>query len=217
MVADATGKPIAFPGLWEIFVSTVAGANASAIYFDAGLAKETHGLFGAITNSTTSNGTPTFNLSTSSPVATVAVGGSTALTISVAPTSSFSGTVSFSCSGLPTGATCSFATPQITVSPTTPATEVLTLQTSSVMSQGYVATAATLLLPFGTFLAFRRRRHFAVLRLFGGLALLIASAGLFVGCGGSSTPGTPPGTSNVTITATSGSITQTSVVALTVK
>ena len=46
--------------------------------------------------------------------------------------------------------------------------------------------------------------------------ILFLSAGLVMGCG-SSTPGTPAGTSNVTITATSGSITQTSNVALTVQ
>jgi uncharacterized protein (TIGR03118 family) len=214
-VADGTGKPIAFPGLWEIFVSTATAANPNAIYFTAGLDQETHGLFGSISNSTTSNATPTFNLSTSSQVASVAVGASTTLTLSVAPASSFAGSVSFSCSGLPAGATCSFASPQLAVSATAPATEILTLQTSS-GSHGYVAMASLLLLPFGSLLAFRRRRQFASLRLLGSLVLIAASAGLIAGCG-SSTPATPAGTSNVTITATSGSITQTTKVALTVQ
>lgn len=216
MVADGTGKPIAFPGLWEIFASSATAANPNAIYFDAGLAKETHGLFGVISNSTTSSSSATFNLSASSQVASVAVGGATTLTISVAPTNSFSGTVSFSCSGLPMGASCNFATPQLAVSATAPATEVLTLQTSSSMSRGYVAFGSILLLPFGSFLAFRRRRQFAGLRVLGGLVLLVASTGLIAGCG-SSTPATPAGTSNVTIAATSGSVTQTTVVALTVQ
>ena len=140
IVADGTGKPIAYPGLWEIFVSTATAANPNAIYFTAGIDQETHGLFGSISNSTTSNATPTFNLSTSSQVATVAMGGSTTLTISVAPASSFAGTVSFNCSGLPAGAMCNFASPQLTVSATAPATEILTLQTSSGRN-GYVATA----------------------------------------------------------------------------
>lgn len=214
-VADNTGKPIAYPGLWEIFVSTATAANPNAIYFTAGIDGETHGLFGSISNSTTSNATPTFNLSTSSQVATVAMGGATDLTISVAPTSSFSGTVSLSCSGLPAGATCSFASPTLTVSATAPATETLTLQTSS-GSHGYVAMASILLLPFGSILAFGRRKQFAGLRVVGGLVLLAASVGLVAGCG-SSTPATPAGTSNVSITATSGSITQTTKVAMTVQ
>jgi uncharacterized protein (TIGR03118 family) len=215
-VADGTGKPIAFPGLWEIFVSTATAANPNAIYFTAGIDQEAHGLFGSISNSTTSNATPTFNLSTSSQVATAPVGGSATLTLSVAPASSFSGSVSFSCSGLPAGATCNFASPQLTVSGTAPATEILTLQTSSGRN-GYVAVASILLLPFGSLLAFRRRTQFASLRLLGGLVLIAASAGLFAGCGGSSMPATPAGTSNVTITATSGSTMQTTKVALTVQ
>ena len=216
IVADGTGKAIAFPGLWEIFVSTATAANPNAIYFSAGIDQEAHGLFGSISNSTTSNATPTFNLSTSSQVASAPVGGSATLTLSVAPASSFSGAVSFSCSGLPAGATCNFASPQLTVSATAPATEILTLQTSSGRN-GYVAMASILLLPFGALLAFRRRRQFASLRLLGGLVLIAASAGLFAGCGGSSMPATPAGTSNVTITATSGSIMQTTKVAMTVQ
>jgi hypothetical protein len=72
------------------------------------------------------------------------------------------------------------------------------------------------MLPFVSLLAVSRRRRFASLRLLEAVTLLVISAGLVVGCG-SSTPGTPPGTSNVTITATSGSIMQTSTVALTVQ
>ncbi len=74
------------------------------------------------------------------------------------------------------------------------------------------------LLPFGSLLALRRRRKFASLRILGVFVILLASAGLIEGCGSSGMAATSPtGTSNVTITATSGSITQTTVVALTVQ
>jgi len=73
------------------------------------------------------------------------------------------------------------------------------------------------LLPFGSLLALRRRQRFASLRILGALTVLLASAGLIAGCGSSGMAPTPAGTSNVTITATSGSITQSTVVALTVQ
>ena len=227
-VADSTGKPIAYPGLWEVFVSTSTAALPNSIYFDAGTGGETHGLFGVITNSTTSTATPTFNLSTSSRVTTVAVGASSTLTIGVAPTNSFAGTVALACTGLPAGATCTFSPSSLAATATAPATATLTLQTSS-GSQGYLregfgvrhsgalGIVSAMLLPFGSLLALRRRRQFAVLRILAVLTILLVSAGFIVGCGSSGNmTATPAGTSNVTITATSGTITQTTVVAMTV-
>ena len=228
MVSDGTGKAISYPGLWEIFVSTATAANPSAIYFTAGIGGEQHGLFGVIANSTSASSTPTFNLSASSQVASVTMGSSAGLIISVAPTNSFTGTVSLSCSGLPSGATCSFTPSQLTVSATAPATAALTIQTSA-GSKGYVKEglsasgkhgslflASALMLPFGSLLAFGRRRRLASMRLLGAVTLAFISAGLIAGCG-SSMSGTPAGTTNVTIMATSGSIAQTSTVALTVQ
>jgi uncharacterized protein (TIGR03118 family) len=231
MVADSTGKALSYPGLWEIFVSSSTAATPNAIYFSAGLAQETHGLFGSISNSTTGTSTPTFNLSASSQVVTVGVGSSATLAVSVAPTNSFAGPVSLMCSGLPTGATCSFSPAQLTVSASAPSTTTLTIQTSSgTTTSGYVkagldrltqgnpgAIGFALLLPFGTLLALRRSRRFASLRILGVLAVLLASSALVVGCGGSSTPATPAGTSNLTVTATSGSIVQSFNVAMTVQ
>jgi apolipoprotein N-acyltransferase len=74
-----------------------------------------------------------------------------------------------------------------------------------------------MLLPFGSLLALRRRRKFASLRILGMFIVLLAFVGLVEGCGATGMAATPTGTSNVTITATSGSITQTTSVALTVQ
>jgi hypothetical protein len=228
VVANGAGIPIANPGLWSIFVSTATAALPNSIYFTAGLDGETHGLFGAITNVTNANGgTGTFNVSTSSQVASVAVGSSASLTVSVAP-ANFSGTVTLSCSGLPARATCNFATPQLSVTASAPATTTVSLQTLAPTGSGYfrqeagklwgqagVGIVSALLLPFGSLLAFGRRRR---LRGLAGVAVLFAAAGLIAGCGSSSgMSGTPAGTSNVTVTATSGSVTQTAVVAMTVQ
>jgi len=236
-VADGTGKAIAYPGLWDIFVSTAAAAVPNSIYFTAGLDGETHGLFGVIANGATTTATPTFNLSASTQVASVtAAGSSSTLAISVAPTNAFTGTVALACIGLPIGATCTFSPAQLAVSPTAPALATLALQTSAGSASSYFPAGSgdrprgivfALLLPFGSLLALRRRftglrtgRRVGLrtgLRMLGVFAVLVASAGLLAGCGSSGTPATPAGTTNVTVTATSGSVMQTTVVALTVQ
>ena len=65
--------------------------------------------------------------------ASVPSGGSTVATITITPQNGFSGTVSFGCSGLPTGTTCSFS--PATVSNATGTTQ-LTIQTSSTSPLG---------------------------------------------------------------------------------
>ena len=228
VVADSTGKAIANPGLWEIFATTATG-DPTALYFTAGLAQQTHGLFGVITNVTNATSAATFNVSASSHVASVTAGASTTMTISVAPSNSFASAVTLSCSGLPAGATCSFSPSPLTVTATAPATATLTLQTAmgsvyskprfdGLHSRRGMEILSALLLPFGSLLAMRRRRQFVSLRILGAVTILLAAGSLIVGC--SNTPtmiATPAGTSNVTITATAGSTTQTTIVALTVK
>ncbi len=224
-LADSTGTAIAYPGLWEIFSNS--NGNASALYFVAGLAKETHGLYGSIANVTTSTSTPTFNLSGSTTVATVKAGGSAQVTLSVAPSNSYAGTVSFTCSGLPVGATCSFLNPQVTVTATAPATTTVTIltanKTSSLMHPALnhwnaSGIVAAVLLPFGSIFLARRRKQSAGLRTLAMLGILLGSLGVLAGC--SSTPSsvvTPTGTSNVVVTATAGSLTRTTTVVLTVQ
>jgi uncharacterized protein (TIGR03118 family) len=226
VVADMNGNPIAYPGLWEIFGSTASGANPSALYFTAGLDQETHGLFAEISNNTAATTTPTFNLSASSQVASVTgAGASTSLTISIAPVNGFTGTVSLACSGMPVSSTCTFAPATLTASPTAPVTGIVTIQASNSAALhkplfpgfGSAGLTVALLLPFGsTLLLFRRRsqRMIARFRLLALAAILCIAIGLVTGCA-SQLP-LLPRTTQVTITATSGSITQSTIVALTV-
>jgi hypothetical protein len=83
---------------------------------------------------------------------------------------------------------------------------------------------AALLLPFGAFFTSRKRRSSGTqqrhLRLLSLLGILLISAGFVAGCSSTSdvfVPSTPAGTSAVTIKATSGTITQSTVVNLTVQ
>jgi hypothetical protein len=246
-LTDGTGKALSYPSLWEITFgesnATPAGAgDPNTLYIAAGLANEAHGLFAAIANSTTSTAAATFGFSASTSTASVTPGGSTQATISVAPTNSFSGSVNLSCTA-PSTITCTFSPSTINASPMASATSTVTIQTTAASSahlqpnhlgaKDAASIIAAMLLPFGSFLAFSRKRASGKgrsLHLLGLLILLVVSAGAAVGCSSSmpmasavstpstpSTPGTPAGVQTVTITATSGSITQNTTIALTVQ
>jgi hypothetical protein len=233
---DSNGKPLVYASLWELEpagttvtgTTSTSGGVAGTVYFTAGLVNEAHGLLAGITNGTTTGATPTFGFSTSASAATVPMGGSTTATVSVAPVNGFSGSVSLACSGLPGAATCNFSPSSLPVSSTSVATGTVTIQTAQTMKTerlrvGRSGVAFALLLPVGSVLIFRRRRLSGArvdrIRLLGVLIAFVAVSGLFVGCSSSTkvTPGTPPGTSTVTMTATAGSVTQTMTFGLTVQ
>ncbi|WP_084079817.1 TIGR03118 family protein [Edaphobacter aggregans] len=234
---DSTGKPLTYDSLWELLpggtavtgTTAVSGGDTSTVYFTAGLANEAHGLFAGITNSTTPGSTATFGFSTSAGAATIPAGSSTTATVSVAPANGFSGSVSLACNGLPAGASCSFSPASLNVTANAVATGTVTIQTSTGaanlrparrQNMLFAGVASALLLPFASLMRMRRRRAWPHLLC---AVLVCAAAGGFIsGCGDDSKstplpPTTPAGQSTVSITATSGSITQTSSFALTVQ
>jgi hypothetical protein len=109
------------------------------------------------------------------------------------------------------------------------------LQHRSPWTKGASIIAVAFLMPFGSILIFSRRRAISKgnpLQLLGLVVLLLASTGLAVGCSGSmnsaaspvapaptapSAPGTPAGIQMVTVTATSGTLTQNTTITLTVQ
>jgi len=231
-LVDGTGKPLSYASLWELLpggtavggTTAVSGGDTSTVYFTAGLTGEVHGLFAAISNDTTTTGTPSYGFSAAASALTVANGSSVPTIISVAPTYSFNGVIKLACSGLPSGASCSFTPSQITASATAPSTAILTIQTSKTMAllqpsgHGVGGVAVALLLPFASVLVFYRRRSSALTGLLGLFVLcgiMFAAFGAIMGCGAASS--TPAGTSQVVVMATSGSITQSTTIALTVQ
>ena len=162
---------------------------------------------------------PDFNISLSSPNATLSGnGGSAASTVSLTAVGGFSATVALSCSGAPARTTCTFNPASLTASGSTAATSTLTITTNT-------ATAALQHDNSGVTLAFlglgvlglsviRRRRYLS--QSLALLCLLLAGWGLS-GCGGSPSPTTPSGTYALTITATSGSTVHTASFNLTVQ
>jgi hypothetical protein len=165
-----------------------------------------------------------------SPTSGTASQGSTATsTITITPAGGFNQSVSFACSGLPAKTSCSFSPISVTPSGTSGVTSTLTINTdvkTSVLHQpplhgqksgGVVALAS---LAGGSWLGFlllgsrSRNRNWWCLHLGMISVLLVASA--VMGCGGSSTT-TPKGTSQITVTATSGSTSHTSTYSLTIQ
>jgi hypothetical protein len=163
--------------------------------------------------------------------ATVFPGQSANFTLSVQPVAGFTDPISFSCSGLPAGASCSFSPASLTPSGTTSQNVTLVVATGARSSATLpstdhsaltrLGTGFGLLLPLaGIVLAAgpRRRRTTSLLGL-------CAIAVTFTACGGGggSSPsakgsaGTPSGTYNVTVTAQAGNASHTMPLTLTVQ
>ncbi|MGD0860892.1 MAG: chitobiase/beta-hexosaminidase C-terminal domain-containing protein [Terracidiphilus sp.] len=148
---------------------------------------------------------PNFTVAVVPTALTVTGGQSGTATVSVTPQNSFASAVTFACSGLPTGATCSFSPPTVTPSGIAASTTILTITTTA-------ATAAlhrnsNPLLPVSTLaaafclLGWKKRRGLQIMLL---LAVSVLGLGVFTGCGGGSSSSTTPVTSTITVTATSG-------------
>jgi apolipoprotein N-acyltransferase len=85
--------------------------------------------------------------------------------------------------------------------------------------QGAAAVATAILFPFASFLVYFRRRSRAFRNTLGMFLLcgvMFVAFGALSGCT-TTQPATPAGTSEVTVTATSGSISQTATISLTVQ
>ena len=161
--------------------------------------------------------------STQATVLLAAPGGSGTTSVSVTNSTSFSGTITLACSGLPSEATCVFAPATITAngtaSTTTPSITITT-KAATAMSRLQRRTffPAEWMFAVGMLLSsvlVSGKRRARGLFLFLTLMLLVVAPGC--GGGSSSTPihnpppdaGTPTGVSTVFVTATSGSIVST--------
>ena len=236
-LADGSGKTLVYASLWELFFgltqpSSNNGGNLNTLYFAAGLTGEKHGLLASINTNPSATGAATYGFSASSSAAIVTAGSSATTIVSAAPTNNFSGTVALACSGLPQAATCTFSPTSLVVTAGAPATATVTITTVkktacvrpfTIRGTSIDKITVALFLPFGALLLFPRRRSPSQqrsLRLLGLFGAFILSAGFIAGCSSSSdvfVPSTPAGTSAVTIKATSGTITQSTVVNLTVQ
>jgi hypothetical protein len=165
---------------------------------------------------------PSFSVAASPASLTITAGQSGTTSISVTPLNGFDSAVSFSCSGLPSGATCSFF-PQTVTPSGGAASTTLTVTTSASMAA--FRRHAGPLLPMSALAAlvcsigWKRRRLAQILPL---IVVGAIGFGLLNGCGSGGSSGGGGGggsqsvTSTVTVTATSGSLQHTTPFSLTV-
>jgi Bacterial Ig-like domain (group 3) len=160
---------------------------------------------------------PDFVLSANATVVAVSsAGGSGSLMLTIGFNDGFNGTVQFSCAGLPAESTCNFS-PATIASSGTITLNVTTSgphQVASLKLGSTHAWMASSVILFGAILLIglpQRRYRWTSLLTLVMLAFLLA----IVGCGGGNAtppppprtdPGTPAGTSNVIVTAASGSL-----------
>jgi hypothetical protein len=236
IATQTVGTPLtlsatATSGLAVTFTSTTTSictvSNTTATFVAAGVctidANQGGGVSGGVNYAAATMVSQSFTVNTSNAVPytvtpsmtslTISAGQSSSpITIAVAPASGFSGMVTFACSGLPTGATCSFSPASITL-PGTTSTQ-LTISTTSASAavrpnSSPLFPGATLAVALCCLFGFRKRR---ALQMFALLTVSVIGLGLFTGCGGSS----QSTVSKVVVTATSGTAQETTSIALTV-
>jgi hypothetical protein len=215
------------PGLWDmVFGGGAASGDPGTLYITAGGSNQpnfptggsTTAVFAGITPAATA-GTD-FSLTLSAQSATITPGGMSNLTITAGAVGGFNGQISLTCSA-PTGLTC--ALNPATISPGSSAsTSSLSIAVAATPPTGGYRSAA-LLLPglglFGTVLAARKKRFLTrKSSLWTGLLGLLLLVSVFaLGCSGSKSKTPAAGTQvNVTVTGTSGSLTHTSTVNVTI-
>lgn len=212
-------------------------ANANGVNFDAGTHTVSASYGGdpsfnpsSTTQSQTFTITPGFYANIASAQSTVQIsapGGSGSSSVSISNSTGFSGTISLACSGLPSEAQCIFSPTSVAANGTPNTTNVaITITTTATTamnhSQPHRYFAALWMLSLGlvlsgVFLGGKDHRTRGLLMFLTLLMLLsVPACGGSGGSGGGNgnqnpppNPGTPKGTSNVIVTATSGSITST--------
>lgn len=161
---------------------------------------------------------PTFTFTAPPSSLTVATGSSASTTITISPEYGFSGTITFACSNLPVGDTCTFTPPSLTFTSTSNASQTTTFTVNSSAQTAANHHDSLPLFPAATmaaalcFLGFKKRNRLQLLVL---LAVSLAGLGLMSGCGGKFHSTQPTVThATITITATSGSTQQSTTLTL---
>jgi hypothetical protein len=162
-------------------------------------------------------GPPDFSLDPPGSL-TIKQGATGAFNVTIASINNFEGDVALSCSGLGSGMSCNFSPVSVKIAPLTG----ISSASSSLSISSTATTVETLsgsLLLIGLLRSWRRRRGWQIVFAVCLTVLAFASASL-AGCGGSmryeQKNGTPLGTYNVVITGTSGSLTHSETVVVTV-
>ena len=198
---------------------TAAGSDAASLTVIDSVGTQTS----TLTGTGVAVVTPDFTIAATPATQTVAVGGTANYTVNVTPTGGFDSAVTLAATGFPPGATVTFTPASVTPGSgavsSTMAIHVASLTTVSENTPGRNSTwrfAAPALAMVFFFIPFRHLRKWR-----GMLCLLLCSPALLVsGCGGGFGFGTPPKTATtytVMVTGTSGSLTHSTTVQITVQ
>ncbi len=227
-VMDANSKAVVNPGLWDLVFGAGGTGDPNTLYFTAGGSNQTSGLFATLVPAAAA-GQPDFSLTLSSQSASITPGGSAMLTVEASPVAGFNSAVALSCPNAPAGLSCAFSANSITPGMSS------TLTISAVMAtppSGYVVTGTTMAwLPLSGLglvgLAFAGRREKgrhtakqpkAIAGAMGlGLALLLALVAIGCGGGSSSSSMAVKQTVTVMVNGSSGGVTHSTPVTLTIQ
>jgi hypothetical protein len=170
---------------------------------------------GILINANGTGAAPNYSVASNPTFLNIADGGTGTATITLTPVNFYSGTVTFSCGGLPLDVTCAFAPATLTPVGNAPLTTTLTVTTAAPHSalhmpadanphQGRTSLLACLtgMGLFGLLLSgdWKNKRNRRVGILLGILVLGMMFS--LVGCSSSTTPGTPIGAQTIQVTGT---------------
>jgi uncharacterized protein (TIGR03118 family) len=219
---NSNAQVITNAGLWDLVFGAGGTGDPNTLYFTAGGASQTSGLFGTLVPAAAA-GTD-FNLNLSAPAATVTRGGSTSLNIDASGSGGFNSPISLSCSGLTTGVTCTFVPATITPGGTAASSQLtIAVGTGYVPPTGYVVMGSlTGMGLLGLVYGARKRDQRGMARrtgiwALGSVVLLLGLLLAAVGCGSSSSNHvTPPGAQSVMVVGSGGGISHSFPLSLTI-
>lgn len=170
---------------------------------------------------------PSFTMNLSTASLSLVPGATGTATLTLSSNATFTGAISLTCSGLPAESSCTVTPGSVSLAANQSGTVVAVIATTSknnnLQASVHRSPGATALAGFslaGVLFCFvpSRRRRAAAWRCLVLVLMAAASVGWLSGCsgGGDTYAGTPSGTSNVVITATSGNLSVSQAITLTV-
>jgi uncharacterized protein (TIGR03118 family) len=222
-LTDSSSHVLTNPGLWDMVFGAGGTGDPGTLYFTAGGASQTSGLFATLVPAAAVTSAD-FSLSLSTPTITVTPGSSATVTVNSAAVGGFNSQITLSCSSV-AGLTCSFSPSTISPGSST-ASSTLSLAAAATAPTGGYGPAMVLLSGLGLLgTVFAGRRKLSPGKatnflLMAGLALLLAGTTFTVACGSSSSPKTTTTTPNqatVMVTGTSGSLSHSIPVTVTIQ
>jgi hypothetical protein len=230
-VADSGNNVIVNPGLWDMVFGASGTGDPNTLYFTAGGSTQTTGLFATLVpTSAVTHGD--FSLALSAQSATVVAGQSATLTVSASAVGGFNAPISLSCTQL-SGVTCSLSPATITPGSSTAKSTLMFTAAANPPTGGYGPNGMTmgwLSLSgaglFGMVFATRKNNRKPEAKflkrglLIGSVGLLALYALFTIGCGGSSSTSNrqqQKSTVTVMVTGTSGSISHSTPITLTIQ